>query len=308
METKKKTQGDRRNIIRLGCAFGDVGQIYVIQPCRLPNGAYPECVRPVDKNGDMILSEDDKSQQSRGRVFIPEDKMIEVKPGQYFDLNNPYDKAIWECIENCPGIASSRAERDIDGNYVIDGNDKRYGIAELYVENEELETERNVGKEKNVFDAKSLVFNDPRGVSGRMMIAKIMGRNMDDRSDAEVTEFLLRIADRTPERIINTYTGSDLSLRFLFIEAREANVIRIKNKAYVYGDEGQFVLGMSDDAAIAWMKNPANQRVLNMIRQDVNPDLYKDLEEGLKEAEDAPSEELIDDMVEKKPSGKGRKA
>ena len=294
----------KRNIVRLRSTFSDVGQIYIIQPCRKPDGTYPSCVRSVDKNGDMILSESDKTLQSQGVVFIPMNKMIEIKPGQEFDLSKPYDKAIWECIENCPGIASSRWEKDENGDYVIDGNDKHYGVAELYVENHELETEKNVTTEKNVFDAKSLVFNDPRGPHGRLMIAKILGRDMDDATDSEITEYLLRVAEKTPKRLVDIYTGDDLTLRFLFVEAREKKVIRVKNKAYVYGDEGQFILGMTDDSVINWMKNPANQRILSMIRQDVNPDLYKDLEAGIS---NSPSEELIDEIAGRKPVSRGKK-
>lgn len=295
----------KKNFIRLRSTFSDVGQIYVIQPCRRPDGTYPECVRSVDKNGDMILSEEDKTLQSKGKVFIPMDMMIEIKPGQELDLSKHRDKAIWECIENCPGIASSRWEKDENGDYVIDGNDKHYGIAELYVENHELETEKNVTTEKSIFDAKSLVFNDPRGPHGRLMIAKILGRDMDEATDSEITEYLLRVAEKTPKRLVDIYTGDDLTLRFLFVEAREKKVIRIKNKAYVYGDEGQFILGMTDDSVINWMKNPANQRILAMIRQDVNPDLYKDLEAGMA---NSPSEELIDEMADKKPGAKGRRS
>lgn len=295
----------KKNFIRLRSTFSDVGQIYVIQPCRRPDGTYPECVRSVDKNGDMILSEEDKTLQSKGKVFIPMDMMIEIKPGQELDLSKPRDKAIWECIENCPGIASSRWEKDENGDYVIDGNDKHYGVAELYVENHELETEKNVTTEKSIFDAKSLVFNDPRGPHGRLMIAKILGRDMDEATDSEITEYLLRVAEKTPKHLVDIYTGDDLTLRFLFVEAREKKVIRIKNKAYVYGDEGQFILGMTDDSVINWMKNPANQRILAMIRQDVNPDLYKDLEAGMV---NSPSEELIDEMTDKKPGARGRKS
>lgn len=299
----------KRNIVKIRSVIGDVNQIYIIQPCMNPETRrYPDCVRSVDKNGDMILSEEDKTAQSRGAVFIPVDMMIEIHPGQEFDLNKPRDRALWECIEHCPGLAASRSQKDANGDYVIDGNSKRYGIAELYVENEELETERSVNSEKKIFDAKSLIFGDPRDAYGRLMMCKIIGRDMTGSSDSEITQYLLSICDKTPQRIIDLYTGDDLSLRFLFVEAREKNVIRIRNKAYVYGDENQFILGMTDDSVINWMKNPANQRILNMIKQDVNPDLYADLDKGLngQGKEDENSEELIAQMNASKPQ-RGRK-
>lgn len=276
---------------RLISPFGRVGQIYVIQPCINPaTGQFPPHIRPVNSNGDMILSEDDIKLQSAGKaIFIPQNKMIEFESGKEFDMSKPMDKALWEAIEYCPLIAHSRSERDANGKLVIDGDEKRYGVAELYVENPVMEANRTVSAEKKKFDAKKLIFEDPRGDEGRRMMCKIIGRDMTGACDADVTDYLLKLAERVPEKIISLYTGDDLSLRILFVEAREKNVIKIKNKSYVYGDEGQFILGMTDDAAINWMKAPSNNRILSMIKQDVNPNLYSELTNGGVDDEDEDS-------------------
>ena len=264
----KAIQGINKPMIK--SVYGKVGQVYVIQPCRNPQtGEYPKHIRPVDANGKMILSEKDiRMQNDEGVVFIPENMMIEFEPGKEFDLSNPRDKAIWEAIEYCPILASSRSEKDSNGNYIIDGDDRRYGVAELYIENPTKEAEKAVSKERIMFNAKSLIFNDPRGPEGRAMMAKVFGRDMTGYTDSDITDYLLKLAERVPQKVIDTYTGDDLSLRILFINAREKNVIRIKNKAYIYGDEGQFILGMSDEAVIRWMKNPQNNKILAMIKQE----------------------------------------
>ena len=46
----------------------------------------------------------------------------------------------------------------------------------------------------------------------------------------------------------------------------------LKNKLYLYGDN--IVLGATDDAVIAWMKDPKNQKVLELIKKDTYPDYY----------------------------------
>lgn len=306
MNRSQETSNRKKQIIRIGCVYRDVEQKYYVQPCVNPKtGQFPDHIRPVNSNGDMILSDDDKNRQSRGEViFIPQNMLIEIRPGQEFDLSKPYDKAIWEAIEHCPVIASSRTETDENGNYVIDGDDRRYGVAELYVENPEMESQRSVNTEKLKYDAKTFVFNDPRGPEGRLLMCKVLGRNMDGASDADVTDYLIKLADKTPQRIIDIYTGDDLNLRFLFVEAREKKVITIKNKAYVYGDEGQFILGATDEAVINWMKNPANQKILSLIRKEVNPDLADTLnlpDESKKEAAD------IEEVLAMKPGPKRSK-
>ena len=78
--------------------------------------------------------------------------------------------------------------------------------------------------------------------------------------------------------IINCYTGGDMQFRMLFIEAREHGVIRKKQGLYVFGDDGKCILGATDDAAIEWMKNPKNSKVMAMIRKDTYPEMFVDEE------------------------------
>jgi hypothetical protein len=83
--------------------YGKVNQTYFIQPCPNPKtGKLASCVKTVDSNGDMILSEDDIDQMSKGiKHFIPADKVFELVDGTVFDLDDIVDKANWEAIEYC---------------------------------------------------------------------------------------------------------------------------------------------------------------------------------------------------------------
>ena len=58
-------------------------------------GRFAECVRQVDYNGDMILSDEDKK---NGKILIPISDIIEIYDGIEFDLDEPYDAAKWEAI------------------------------------------------------------------------------------------------------------------------------------------------------------------------------------------------------------------
>ena len=71
-------------------------------------------------------------------------------------------------------------------------------------------------------------------------------------ADADVTDYLLQIAERDPQKIISLYTGGDTAVRLLFIEAREKHIITYKNKIFSYADNT--VLGATDEAAIAYLK------------------------------------------------------
>lgn len=265
------------DIVVLRSVYGKIGK-YFMNPCKDPEtGEYPECVRPVDSKGDMILSDKDRNS---GNVFIKENAVIVITDGQTFDMRKPREKATWEAIRHNPMIAPERFAKDRNGNYLIDGtmgykNTKpRYGIAELYVDRPGLEAQVKVNRIALLRNALNFIYEDERGSEGRLLKARLLGRKMDNFPDADVTEFLIETARKTPEKIIELYTGDDVALRLLFIEAKDKNVIIYKNKLYTYGDN--IILGATDDAVLNWMKVPTNQKVLDLIRKDTYPDLYKD--------------------------------
>lgn len=272
----------KADIIVLRSVFGKVGQNYLMQPQRDPNtGMLPSCVRRVDSHGDMILSADDRiAMNDPDTVFIPEDHVFVVRDGTTFDLKKPAERAEWEAIKHCPLIAPSRDARGQNGDYLIDGTTDpqskhpRYGIAELYVDKPGVFAAKRVTRKKLVNRAQSFIINDERGYDGQLLIAKVLGRNMTNQPAADVEDYLLSFAEKDPNKIIELYTGGDLSLRLLLITAKEKRIIRKENGLYIYGEDGNVTLGASDEAVIDWMKSSRNQKTLQLIRQDTYPEMY----------------------------------
>ena len=266
-------------IITLRSVYDKANIKYFIQPCKNKYGQYPSCIKRVNSQGDMIMSEKERNDYSEGRaVFFPENHLFTIVSGRTYNLNDPYDKAEWEAIENCPLIAKSRDERDSNGNLLIDGakstpsKPARNGVAELYIDRPGLDTQRRVSHKQLIHKAESFIYDDPRGADGQLNMARILGKDMRNQPTADVIDFLTRVAEKDRKKIIDLYTGDDISLRLTFIEAKEKHVIYIKNKLYLYGDN--IVLGATDDAVIAWMKDPRNQKVLELIKKDTYPDYY----------------------------------
>ena len=56
----------------------------------------------------------------------------------------------------------------------------------------------------------------------------------------DVEYFLISVAKKTPEKIIEICSGGDLANRVLFITAKENGVIRKQNGMYIYGEDGNF--------------------------------------------------------------------
>lgn len=273
----------KSNLVVLRSVFGKVGQTYFIQPQRDSRGRFADCVKRIDANGDIVLTPEELKQEAAGEAyFVREDAVFEIQDGKTFNLDDVQDRAIWEAIKNCNMIAPERWAKDDKGNYLIDGtmdpNSKRprYGKAELYVDRPGLEAQRRVTKRKLILDASTYILNDERGYDGRVLVAKVLGRDMKNQPNADVEDFLLSVAETTPEKILNCYTGGDLSVRMLFIEAREKRVITKKDGLYLFGDEGKTVLGATDDAAVAWLKEPRNSKTVALIRKGTFPEMFKD--------------------------------
>ena len=254
--------------IVLRSVFGKVGMKYYIQPCRDMNGNWPECVKQVDSFGNMIVSD---AERNSGKPFIKVTETFTVEDGKTFDLTDPWDKARWEAIRNCPMIADFRGQRDAKGNLIIDGDSKRYGRAELYIERPGVEVQKKISKRQKIHDAESYIFDDPKGAEGRLKVARILGKHMSHASDSDIKDYLLEIASRYPDKIIKLYTGEDLELRTLFLDARDKGVIRSVSGIYVYGDG--ISLGGTIDVVISWMRDPRNKKLLESIKRDTYPDL-----------------------------------
>ena len=188
-----------------------------------------------------------------------------------------------KAIENCFLIAPSRFAKGADGNYLIDGTPdivsnssygtkSRYGRAELYVEKPGLEAEQKVTRAKLELQATNYIYQ--YGYEDWLTFAKVLGRNMENQPVPDVEYFLISVAKKTPEKIIEICSGGDLANRVLFITAKENGVIRKRNGMYTYGEDGDLILGASEEAVIDWMRQPKNKKTLELIRKDAYPDLH----------------------------------
>ena len=61
----------------------------------------------------------------------------------------------------------------------------------------------------------------PKGAEGRALKARLLGKNMRNAPDADITDYLLEISHKSPEKIIDLYTGGDINLRLMFIDAKD---------------------------------------------------------------------------------------
>ena len=264
------------NEIILRSAYGKVNQIYFIQPCPNPRtGRLPDCVRLVKGDAskgptEMILSEDDIDRMNRGEAhFIPADAVFEIVDGTRFDLDDPIDAAKWAAIEHCNWIAKDRFQRDAEGNLVIDGNARKYGVADLYVERPGEITKIKLTKKQLVHRACAYIYEDSE--QERIKKCKVLGRDFSAGvPPADIIDFLIEKAEKDPNHIIQLYEGEDWKIHLFILDAVDKGVIRKIAGQYKYDDN---VLGGTIEAVILLFKDLRYKKLTDSIKRETYPNL-----------------------------------
>lgn len=213
----------------------------------------------------MVLSDAERN-NPESAYFIPEDLDVVVVDGTTFNLADKRQANIWNAIKNHDLFAPSRDARDENGVLLIDGDAKKYGTAELYIDVPGEESERSVSRKKLIMQAFRYVEED--SVDGRLTKCKLLGKNMKYAPSSDVEDYLYQVAEKSPNKIIDLYTNGDTALRLLLIEAKDKNIIRKKNGVLMYGES---VLGMTDDAVILFFKTPSNKAIFEEIKKATFP-------------------------------------
>ena len=268
------------NLIVLKSTFNKTpGMIYKISPCPDSSGKMPSCVKRVNKDGDMILSEQEIALwNAQKQVYIPEDQPIVVQHGTTFDLDNPLQAAQWEAIKNSKLIAAERDERDIKGNYIIDGGIStidnyqnprgRYGLAELYIERPGRSAKMRNDLRKLIIKAQNLILED--SLDHRVLICKLFEKDYSHANSNDVEDFLLTQAEKYPEKIIKFYNSEEASLRLLLIKAKENGVLSQKQDGLYYSE---IKIGSNLDLAVEYLKN--DKVLTSEIKKETFPELEK---------------------------------
>lgn len=243
---------------------------YHLTPMKQPNGLNYDFVKPVRYDADgtsyMILSEAERNDPN-SKYFIPEDMDILVTEGTTFDLSDPLQYNKWIAIKDNDLIAPMRNAKDDKGNLLIDGDKKRYGVAELYVDVAGEESERVVSRKRSIMEAYQFIDSD--SMNGVLTKCRLLGRNMRNAPFADAQAFLYEIADKSPKRVIDLYTGQDTGLQLLILDAKEKGILRKTNGWFMYGETN---MGANEEAVLVFLKTPMNKPILDALKMHVYPE------------------------------------
>ena len=170
-------------------------------------------------------------------------------------------------IKDSDLIVPMRDARDENGVLLIDGDKKRYGIAEIYVDVAGEDSERLLNRKKKIVQAQQFIFND--SMNGVLTKCRLLGRDMRNAPFADAQALLIELADKSPDKVIDLYTGQNTGLQLLILDAKEKRIIKKVNGWFMYGDTN---LGANDEAVLTFLKTPMNKPIFDALKAHVYPE------------------------------------
>ena len=188
------------------------------------------------------LTEDERS---RLTVTVDLDTQLRVSHLMQFDLNNPNDKLFFEIIKEDLMIAGTKEEVNP-------------GLHRYYIEDKEKEASASIGKTR--LKAKAFKIVALLSLDDMVNYARILGKYAKDLSNNQVEALLYDICESKPKNIIEISEDPDLKFKVFLNKLIDKNIVLIVNGKYMNGNE---VIGINQDYAIQWVRNPENSVVVN---------------------------------------------
>lgn len=211
------------------------------------------------------LSEDDKKKLD---FWVDKNSKLTLVDNITFDLSNSIDKANWEWVRHCRAVAASVED-------LLQSPE-----AMFYVHIEDREAREKNKKSEIAYKAQKFIMEDSTdNYSGRCLL---LGMDMEDQSTELMKEFLLERAKTDAEEIIRIYSSKNLAIQLLFLTAKKQGKIIEANGVLRYGTS---ILGVSEEASIAFLQEPDNKELVKLMERDVNPQYFGDMKTSKTESE-----------------------
>ena len=185
----------------------------------------------VTPNEKLVLDRDD---------YYEDGDNFELMDGAELDTSTKSGKVTWDWLKHSVYLALSKEEASLK-------SDRPH----FYVYIEEVEATKSISKIQDKLKALNLVENS--SVDDLYMRVRLMGENRSGQNPVLIREYLLDIADRNPQQILDLYTSSTTVAKLALYEYQDNNIVRIDNNGIYYYQEE--MLGSLDQAVNYIAKN-----------------------------------------------------
>ena len=176
-----------------------------------------------------------------------------TEKGLQLDTENPKDLIDYKLLLMSEKVANSV-------NELTDFPKARFVIYDM-LEDAKKENEFNKIKKKAFGEFNKLSVPDMK------KLLKLFGINSDNGTDEIVENTLMEIVETRPSEFLKMSNIEDFSIRLLIEELLQNNILRKVGPRYEYGQD---TIGHTIDKAIEYLKDPLNQELVIVLKENLD--------------------------------------
>jgi hypothetical protein len=212
------------------------------------------------RSGQLLGVKRLSPEQMRNEAYpVTGESFIWLEDDLELDLRTPQDAVTWDWLQHCTedlALSYEAAQASPDCFF--------------FVKNDQKEAEQRVSFARLKKQALDIIF-EQASATRRVEICRLLGQRMEDMPAFEVEEYLISVGEKNPQRIISAFTDKNAKTRLFLLKAVDKRIVRIENEIYKYGG---YTLGISEEHAILWLKNPENSDIVDSLKADVFPEYF----------------------------------
>lgn len=221
-------------------------------------------IHPRSANGKLMgvveYSEDEK-RKLPAHMIVTTETHVWIEDDFELDLTDEKDAVTWGWLQHCQGdIAHSRDEAQASPDCAF------------FVQNDEKDTRERLTRTRLTKKALDYIYNE--GSQTRLVeVCRLLGSRMESAKPLDIEEYLVSVAEKTPKRIVDAFEDKNARVKLFLFRAVDKSSVEV-NPAGIY-KYGEITMGISEEHAIEWLKNPENASLVTHIRAEVYPEYFQ---------------------------------
>jgi len=208
-------------------------------------------------SGQPILTESDK-------LIVPKvvtaESYMDLEDGKKINLNNAYEAIDYAWAILTKELGESQEQMREDENCLF------------YIEDVEKALDKKLDSKQRVFQAQSYIYDST--ISKQRELVKLIGvKSADFWTERQILDYLLSFTEKSvrgnlgADTILSLKTDKSYDLRVFLLTLEEKKIISWNKGVLKFNDTS---LGLTNEQAIEWLKDPANESIVEAMKIAAN--------------------------------------
>lgn len=175
---------------------------------------------------------------------VVDELVVRVQHLMAFDLNVANEALLFEIVKEDDMIAASKSQVNPDYH-------------RFYIEDKEREATATISKSK--LKAKAFEVISKLSLEQMENYARVLGKFMPGLSQTQIESALYEVAEEKPQLVLDVDSDKDLKHKIFLRRLLDRQILHMDNGKYMNGKD---LVGLNEDFAIHWLKDPMNSSLV----------------------------------------------